>query len=187
MISFKKGVTTPMVHSLILVSLMFGVGCATVQVQAPKDPIKMDISMRLDVYQHVVKDIDSIESIVSGTRQSAFAEFLVTTAFAADLDPAVEAAAIRRRDRRDQVAAWQSQGLVGESRAGLLRIRGSVDASATSVIAQENQDRQLIYEALAAKNGTSVGDIQKVYSERLQQDAPAGTPLEGADGTWTPK
>jgi len=32
------------------------VGCAKVQVQAPKEPIKVDISMRLDVYQHVEKD-----------------------------------------------------------------------------------------------------------------------------------
>ena len=46
-------------------SLVLG-GCASVQVNAPKEPIKMDISMRLDVYQHVVKDIDDIESIVAG-------------------------------------------------------------------------------------------------------------------------
>jgi len=38
----------------ILLSLMMflavGLGCARVSVQAPKDPIKVDISMRLDIY-----------------------------------------------------------------------------------------------------------------------------------------
>ena len=65
-------------------------GCASVQVQAPKDPIKMDISMRLDVYQHVSKDIDNIESIVGSKAMAWLGDLFVTTAYAdeATLAPA---------------------------------------------------------------------------------------------------
>lgn len=162
-----------------------GFGCARVEVQAPKEPIKMDISMRLDVYQHVVKDIDEIENIVAGNpAQHALASFLVQTAYAADLDPAVEAAALRRRDRKAQVEAWLSQGAVGEDNRGLLAVRGTADAQA---VAAENADRSLIYEALAKKNGTSVPEIQKVYAERLRNDAPSGAPVQTPDGAWTVK
>ena len=166
-----------------------GFGCARVEVQAPKDPIKMDISMRLDVYQHVAKDIDDIENIVSGKTpaQHAFASFLVQTAYAGDLDPSVEEAALRRRDRKAQVEALLSQGVLGEDNRGLLAVRGAVDAAAEQTVAAENTDRTLIYGALAKKNGTSVGEIQKVYSERLHGNAPVGAPIQSPDGAWTVK
>jgi uncharacterized protein YdbL (DUF1318 family) len=153
-------------------------------VEAPKDPIKMDISMRLDVYQHVSKDIDQIESIVKGSKPLAFADFLVQTAYAGDLDPAVEQAATRRRDRHGDIASWEAQGLVGENSSGLLTVRGAVDGA---VVEAENQDRSVIYQALAAKNGTSVEEIQKVYAERLRKDAPNGTPVQNPDGSWAVK
>ena len=56
---------------LLMVFLMASLGCARIKVEAPKEPIKMDISMRLDIYQHVQKDIDDIESIVSGSKEKA--------------------------------------------------------------------------------------------------------------------
>ncbi len=51
---------------VILGVLVVFFGCARVRVEAPKEAIKLDISMRLDIYQHVTKDIDAIEDIVSG-------------------------------------------------------------------------------------------------------------------------
>jgi hypothetical protein len=52
---------------LAVMILFLSVGCARVRVEAPKEAIKLDISMRLDIYQHVAKDIDAIEDIVSGS------------------------------------------------------------------------------------------------------------------------
>ena len=176
-----------MIHMILLYSALFGISCARVQVEAPKDPIKMDISMRLDVYQHVAKDIDEIESIVKGSKPLAFADFLVQTAYAADLDPAVEQAATRRRDRLAQINALESQGLAGENSAGFLTVRGAVDGAAQQAVDGENQDRSAIYQALAAKNGTSVEEIQKVYAERMRKDAPAGAPVQNPDGNWATK
>ena len=190
MISCKKGAFSQMITAFILYALLLNQGCARVEVQAPKDPIKMDISMRLDVYQHVTKDIDAIENIVSGGGlgvQHAFAQFLVQTAYAETLDPAVESAAYRRRDRKAQVDGLLAQGMVGENHSGLLSARGNVDGSAQQIMDTENSDRMTIYQALAQKNGTSVEEIEKLYAERLSKSAPAGSQVEDPNGSWGTK
>ncbi len=187
MIFSKKGVSFNMLTAFVFYALLASSGCARVEVQAPKDPIKMDISMRLDVYQHVVKDIDQIESLVSGgSQKTAWAEFLVTTAYADDLDPRIEQAAASRRDRRSALLGLESQGALGENNLGLVVVRSQA-AGADALANDENSDRMVIYEALAQKNGTSVQEIQRVYAERLHRDAPSGTPVQDASGNWGTK
>lgn len=168
-------------------------GCARVQVEGPKEAIKVDISMRLDIYQHVSQDIDEIENIVSGGQpvpatpsgQSLRRGFFCSRAYAQEgLSPEVEQAAVRRRDRRPQLAAWQQQGVVGENKDGLAEIRdpSRQDAGLAALVAAENGDRMIIYRAVAQKNNTSVEQVQRLYAERLQNDAPAGTPVETPAG-----
>ena len=91
---------------ILFLGLAAGLGCARVRVEAPKEPIKVDISMRLDIYQHVEKDIDAIENIVSGPPgeqkaadkgKQSFLSYFLETAFAeGSLSPEVEKAALRR-------------------------------------------------------------------------------------------
>ena len=178
-----------MMTAFFLYLLLLNQGCARIEVQAPKEPIKMDISMRLDVYQHVAKDIDAIENIVSGGSgvQHALAEFLLQTAYAETLDPIVESAAYRRRDRKTQVDTLLARGVLGENRSGFLSVRGAVDGNAQQIMDTENSDRMIIYQALAQKNGTSVEEIEKVYAERLRSSAPAGSPVENPNGSWGTK
>jgi uncharacterized protein YdbL (DUF1318 family) len=172
------------------VGILFGLGCARVRVEAPKDPIKVDISMRLDVYQHVAKDIDDIEGIVSGGQSAPAAKgpqssinLFLGTAFAEGgvLDPEVEQAALRRRDRKAELVSWEAKGVIGENRSGLVEIRGVVDPVASALVQAENTDRVTIYESIAKKNGTSLEEVKKLYAKRLQNDAPAGTPIEAAN------
>lgn len=169
------------IKTVFLLTLIFGLGCAHVQVEAPKDPIKVDISMRLDIYQHVEKDIDEIENIVSGSDDQGLLNLFVTEAYAADgLSPEIEQAALRRRDRRSELLSWQQKGVVGEDKSGLVTIRSpqNADPSVEALVAAENSDRMIIYQGVAKKNGTSVSEVQKLYAKRLQADAPGGTPIE---------
>lgn len=163
-------------------------GCARVSVQAPKEPIKVDISMRLDIYQHIKNDIDDIENIVNGTPDKATGKgsrsmlnFLVAEAYADEgLSPAVEEAALRRKDRRDDLVNLQSQGILGENKSGLVEQR-KMGVRLKFPLNDENSDRMIIYQAIAAKNGSSVQEVQKLYAKRLQSDAVAGTPIEVLD------
>ena len=171
-----------------LIATLILVGCAHVQVDAPKDPIKMDISMRLDVYQHVVKDIDDIENLVSGEKSSAakkLSDIIIPPAHADDLDPAVRDAALRRKDRLAQLSALESSGTVGESKSALLTPKGA--GAPNDLISQENDDRLIIYRSIATQNGTALEEVQKLYAQRLQANAPSGTPIETPNGEWTTK
>jgi len=187
---------------ILIACVILSAGCARVRIEAPKEPIKVDISMRLDVYQHVQKDIDAIEGLVSGAaakpaagdKQSRLGIFLTSVAHAAeDLSPEVEQAALRRRDRYDALTGLEQKGAIGENRSGLVELRagGASDTSTEDIIKAENSDRMIIYNAIAQKNGISLGETQKVYAERLQKDAPPGTPIETDTGSgsyqWCPK
>ena len=173
---------------LLLTSVIVAAGCARVLVQAPKEPIRVDISMRLDIYQHIEKDIDEIENIVSGSLEKPQSKaspnilnFFVKEAYADEgLSPQVEQAALRRRDRRSQLFSWEEKGVVGENKVGLaeVRILDQVNDATQKLIEAENNDRMLIYQAVAVKNGTSVEEVQKLYAKRLHADSPSGTPIE---------
>lgn len=102
--------------------VFLALGCARVMVETPKEPIKIDVSMRVDIYQHIQNDIDAIEGVVSGSQTQAQTpdkhsklNFFIGTAFAQDdLDPAVKEAALRRKARLSALQSLMSQGAIGE-------------------------------------------------------------------------
>ena len=182
-------------RALFLLPVLFlSFGCARVSVVAPKEPIKMDISMRLDIYQHVEKDINQIENIVSGKEEKpkptkdikGMLNHFVRSAYAEEpLDPEVEQAALRRKERRDKLLALEAKGVVGENKYGLVEIRipGRADSSVQALVGVENADRMVISDNVARKNGTTSESVGKVYAIRLQADAPSGTPIEVASSS----
>ena len=170
------------------VLLSSSLGCARVRVEAPREPIKVDISMRVDIYQHVAKDIDDIEGIVSGNQpaskvpgKTSWLQLGIEEAYAQErLSPEVEQAALRRRDRKPALDALLTRGVAGENRSGLVEIRdpGAVTPADQELVNAENSDRMAIYAGLAQKNGTSVEEVKKIYAKKLQANAAAGTPVE---------
>jgi len=178
------------VFFITLTAMIFMMGCARVNVGGAKEPIKLDIAMRLDVYQHVEKDIDAIENIVSGSKdinkeklgdKQSFLGFGVSIAYAEEeLSPEAEQAALRRKDRINEIYVLERKGIIGESKIGLLELRDSSQgvASVKELIELENKDRIIICEIVAAKNNITVDDLNKIYAKRLHNDAPIGTPIE---------
>ncbi|MCX5707895.1 MAG: DUF1318 domain-containing protein [Candidatus Omnitrophica bacterium] len=183
---------------LMMIAAAIGFGCARVNVGGSKEPIKVDIAMRLDIYQHVQKDIDSIENIVAGDKaktgkkpgDQSWLNFAVAEVYAQEgLSPDVEQAALRRKDRRSSLDSWEAQGVVGENKLGLVEIKNSkqVDSAVRDLVQVENADRMLIYRSLAQKYGESLEQIEKVYAEKLAAQAPSGTPVESLNGEWKVK
>lgn len=181
-----------------MIALAIGFGCARVNVGGSKEPIKVDIAMRLDIYQHVQKDIDSIENIVSADKAKiekkpggqSWLNLLETNVYAQEgLSPEVEQAALRRKNRRAALDSWEAKAVVGENNAGLAEIRnpGKADSSVKSLVQEENADRMLIYRSLAKKYNETLEQIQKVYAEKLSAGAPSGTPIESLNGQWEVK
>lgn len=168
------------------------IGCARVRVEAPKEPIRVDVSMRLDIYQHIQKDIDDIESIVSGTKEEAKPKnsqsqinYFLDLAYAQDdLGPEVEQAALRRKDRRLELISWQQKGIIGENHLGLVElVNKQGESRSEELVRSENSDRMIIYQVVAKKNSSSIEEVQRLYAQRLQSDAPSGVPIEVINAT----
>ena len=51
----------------------------------------------------------------------------------------------------------------------------------------ENSDRQKVYEAIAAKEGTSPELVGRRRALQIAENASAGTWLQAADGSWSRK
>jgi uncharacterized protein YdbL (DUF1318 family) len=184
-------------RSLTLLLLVIAtLGCAKVNLQTSQ-PIKLDINMRVDVYQHVAKDIDDIENIVSGGKKQAqpkegqsMLNYFIGNVYAQDnLSPEVEEAALRRQARFSEVYSLEASAVLGENNSGLIEIRdmGRASASLEKLVNDENSDRVIIYAGVAKKNGTSTGDVQKIYAQKLQGNAPRGTPIQDSSGAWKVK
>jgi len=180
------------IAAVLMIGTVLFLGCARVKVGGTKDPIKVDmnVTMRVDVYQHVEKDLSDIDSIVYGNKsaqpakkddkQSLLGLFIPEAYAQQGLSKEVEDAALRRRDRLPALFALEGQGIAGENKMGKLEIRAAdkADSQAAELINAENADRMIIYQAVAVKNGISAEEVQKQYAKRAQQEAPAGTPIE---------
>jgi uncharacterized protein YdbL (DUF1318 family) len=156
-------------EKLIFVFLcLFVLGCAKLSVETAK-PIKLDISMRIDVYQHVEKDISSIEDQIYGGKDkklNAVFGFGIEAAYAADFSFAVLDAIERRKSRSAMIEEYFSQGYIGENRDAVLEIVNKglaidLKGKVIAAIDAENADRVTIYSGIAQKNGADLADVRK--------------------------
>lgn len=166
---------------IILVVLVI-FGCAKVSVET-KEPIKVDINMRVDVYQHVVNDVESINDQIYGSSHKQLnAIFSIATAYAEDFSADVTAAISRRKARGQKIESYLAKGYIGENRNALLQVMGQAPAQERSeierLVSEENKDRDLIYSAVAKKNETSQKEVRKVFFEDDYRRAPSGSWFE---------
>lgn len=145
-------------------------GCAAPTVNlSTSDPIKVDIAMRLDVYQHT-KDAG------------------LKTASARGPD---ETAEVRRRNRMADIQNFKNSRLVGEGRDGLLSIRVETEGDAgdylRKTVAEENADRVSLMKAMAEKERRSLEAIQADQAALWQKRSFQGELIEvlNPDGTFT--
>lgn len=158
---------------LLLVVLLAGCKAPTVNLSTP-DAIKVDINMRVDVYERG-----------GGSAPPK------PPAPSADL-PAVDA---RRRARMGDVQNFKNSRLVGENRQGLLVVRdqpeGAYGRYIEKMVAEENADRMVVMRQLAAERNMSLEDIQAQQGELWRNRSFSGEWIEVAAGpdawTWSQK
>ena len=126
------------------------------------EPIKVDIKMKMDVYQHEPKE---------GVKKAEIH---------ASEDP--EAA---RRSRMGEIQALKNSRLVGENHHGLLDIRnqpaGEYGDYVRKTCDAENADRKKLMEKLAKDRGVPVAEIERSQAELFRQSAFAGEWYEQGD------
>jgi uncharacterized protein len=92
----------------------------------------------------------------------------------------------RMKSRLPVIAELKKQQIVGENNRGYLDFVGS-RKSHEAVIAQENQDRKIIYSQIAAQQNTDLRVVEKNRALQLAERAAPGTYVQKPDGTWVLK
>ncbi len=91
----------------------------------------------------------------------------------------------RMIQRKPQIDAMLANGTLGENNLGLLEYRGAEQGLA--VVKEENQDRLMVYKAIAKKAGTTFTIVGQRRAVRIVEQAPAGTWLQDSNSRWYQK
>ncbi len=152
--------TVRLISILLFASLS---ACSPFAVQlGTEKPLKVDIKMKMDVYQHEPKE---------GLKK---AEVRVSE------DPEVA-----RRARMGEIQSLKNSRLVGENRRGLLEVRnqptGEYGDYVRKTAEAENTDRKKLMEKLAKERGQAVSEVERSQAELFRQSAFPGEWYEQAE------
>jgi uncharacterized protein YdbL (DUF1318 family) len=92
----------------------------------------------------------------------------------------------RMIERLPVITALKAKGLVGEDNRGYLQFIGQKKEN-EAVVAAENKDRQMVYEAIAKQQGTTVELVGKHRAVQIADKAQPGEWLQDANGKWYQK
>ncbi|MCE0483301.1 MAG: YdbL family protein [Methylacidiphilales bacterium] len=151
---------------LILGTLSLG-GCSpTVNLATPK-PVKVDVGIRLDVYQKTAP-----------TK-------------AKDEQSSLEVAA-NRRLRSGEIQQLKNDRVIGEDRDGYLTMRNPPKDPnylkyAQGVVSAENADRAYLYLSNAQAQNKPLEMVESTYAELWRDRAFPGEWVQKEDGTWIQK
>ena len=113
---------------------------------------------------------------------AVFAIFLLVV-FAAGAFPSAKEIQARMLARLPEIKALKDKGLVGENNQGLLEFVGQ-QKEKQDVVAAENQDREMVYEAIAKQQGITVELVGKHRAVQIADKARTGEWLQDANGKW---
>jgi len=106
--------------------------------------------------------------------------------FAAGAFPSAKEIQARMLARLPEIKALKDKGLVGENNQGLLEFVGQ-QKEKQDVVAAENQDRAMVYEAIAKQQGITVELVGKHRAVQIADKARTGEWLQDANGKWYKK
>ena len=103
--------------------------------------------------------------------------------------PAAQAGSVKERmaERAPEILKLKSKGVIGENNQGFLEVRGAGGGQAASLIKAENQDRRMVYKAIAAKTGGNVEQVGRRAAAKRAEVAGAGEWLQKPGGAWYKK
>lgn len=162
--SLRNSRGTPPVAVVLAASALWTAGCKlpTVNVGTP-EPIKLDVNMRVDVYQHSDAEPDASE------QQREY-----------------DAVIKQQRDRMAQVQTLKNSRWVGENHRGLLSVRelpaGNDGKWVKSTVEAENADRLYLMRAEAKKRNLLLTDIEKEQWQARVKASFQGEWVEVSDG-----
>jgi uncharacterized protein YdbL (DUF1318 family) len=144
-------------------------GCNSIPIDVgTSQPVKVDIAMKVDVYQHA--DPNAGKKVI--------------------VQPPPTDVAKSRRSRMAEIQILKNSRIVGENHAGYLEVRNSPPGEygdyVRGTVDAENADRARLIEKLAKEKGLSVAETERQQAELFRKNAFAGEWIEvpDADGKF---
>jgi len=154
-----------------MAGILFGAcclgGCSPTINLATPEPVKVDVGVRLDVYQK-------------------------TAPTKAKEEQSTLEVAANRRLRAPDIQKLKTAGVIGENRDGYLEMKTQPTdpkalADAQKLIKDENADRSFLYLAKAQAQNEPLEIVESEYAKMWSDRALPGEWVQKENGTWTRK
>lgn len=92
----------------------------------------------------------------------------------------------RMEQRISQLDSLKASGAIGENNRGFVEVRKD-SGDASSVVAAENGDRDIVYQSIAKKTGSSPEQVGEARARQIASNSASGVWLQREIGTWYQK
>ena len=92
--------------------------------------------------------------------------------------------ASRMKDRLPALVQAKDQGVVGEGTDGFVYVRESGSEKIAKMVADENEDRKILFKAMSSKTGGSVEEVANKFSKALVLKSKKGHWCRRSSGEW---
>ena len=92
--------------------------------------------------------------------------------------------ASRMKERLPSLVQAKDQGVVGEGTDGFVYVRESGSEKIAKMVADENEDRKILFKAMSSKTGGSVEEVANKFSQALVQKSKKGHWFRKSSGEW---
>jgi uncharacterized protein YdbL (DUF1318 family) len=99
------------------------------------------------------------------------------------------AADIRRRmeQRLPQIDVLKAQEFLGENNRGYLEERKGGGAGASTIVADENRDREAVYALIARDTGAAADSVGRARARQIAANSKPGVWVQDESGAWRKK
>lgn len=105
-----------------------------------------------------------------------------------EMTPEVRQALDARKDRFSQLRSLKSSGVIGENNHGYVEALKN-DSDVSSIVQDENHDRQVLYKTIAEQNGLqeAISTIESAFAQVQSEKAESGDKIQNEEGSWITK
>ena len=104
-----------------------------------------------------------------------------------EMTPAIQQALQNRQARYEQLQTLKAQGILGENNQGFVT---ALKPEGGTAAASENQDRQVIYQAIVQQNNlpaSGIAQVEAAFASVQREKARPGDSIQTASGQWVQK
>jgi uncharacterized protein YdbL (DUF1318 family) len=187
------------ISGLLLISASLGItGCVTVNVNIPEGAVQQasdDYVRELYEAKEKGKNPNAPATPGAGSKQpTPVASPSGETRVVKTDSPEILKIKDRMKARRPALKTAKEAGLLGETKDGMLVLKGNPAADQLEgikkIISDENKDRTALYKEILSQNGMSkahLTTIENQFAHTFQKYSPSNTWMQDDDGSWSQK